>query len=199
MLIHANKIFSSWYTGLKKPTLPTPQVFLLANFLMYQVQILPPLLTELPLPSSFRRESSCSSHCLTTKSFFMITISQQDNSLTKTVWLRLLQFYYGEWYQWTIPSATAQYLKKAYSQWVKWYILVSMTYFFVTKHPIIWWFKHAIYLLTILWVSNWADSWPKVSWVILPLLGLAWDHLYIQSSGSVARCGLPKTVSLPGS
>ena len=49
----------------------------------------------------------------------------------------------------------------------------SLINFFVTRHPTIWQLEHAIYLLTILWVSSWVDSCPKVSWVILLLLGLA--------------------------
>ena len=149
----------------------------------------------MPLPSSFRRQTFCSSHCVT-KCFLMITISQQDNPLR----LRLLQFYCWLVMLMDHPSHFLLHsVNTSCSQWGKWNILASMIYFFVTKHPTIWQFKHAIYLLTILPGSNRADSWPKVSWVILLLLGLAWGHLYVQSSGSVTRCGLPKVVSLPGS
>lgn len=61
-LIYANKIHPRWYPYLKKNALP-PLDISFGNLSTYQTllrqQVLPP--TEMPLPSSSRRQSSCSS------------------------------------------------------------------------------------------------------------------------------------------
>ena len=193
-LIYANKIHPRWYPYLKKNALP-PLGISFGNLSTYQTplreQVLPP--TEMPLPSSSRRQSSCSSHCLTTKWFCMTIISQQDNPLR----LKFLQFYYWLVMLMDHPTSCSQQ-ESPCSQGGKWHILASMINFFVTKHPTIWQLEHAIYLLTILWVSSWVDSCPKVSWVILLLLGLAWGHLYIPSSGSDGLTACQWGHSFPG-
>lgn len=161
----------------------------------------------MPLPSSFRRQTFCSSHCLT-KCFLMITISQRDNSLRR----RLLQFYCWLVMLMYHPSHFLLHsANSSCSQWGKWYILASTIYFFLTKHPTIWQFKHAIYLLTILWAATGLRLDPRsAGWffccLVLPGVTYMCSHLAAWldvgcprwSHCLAASTGCPQGLSLPG-